>query len=302
MKTFLIFSLLLLPTLVFAEETKEFVSLTKIPGLTDITASPNIEIFLNNLYRICIGLAAVIAVLQIIRAGVMYMLGDSFTEKKEAKNLIAMAIFGLVLVLSPVIVFSIINKDILSLKFDVSGLKPKVSEQGSAVIVTTATAKECTDQGGTAEGEPPNVVCTLPPGSKAGESATACTQFQNHKAFSSNSTCAVQAGEDYSKVNNSCCAALKEGEQCCAQKKPSEVETGNVYGWRYQLGATGGSSIGEVEQKGPYSDKAKCSYEYQTWSLAEKNNNKAAFEAGNLACSCEKTIKDQGSCKTYFGL
>ncbi|MBU1292474.1 pilin [Patescibacteria group bacterium] len=121
-----LFSLLvlfLLPTLAFGLET-DFVPLTNIPVLFDTGNSINtpegLSVFLNNIYKVCIGVAAVIAVLQIMRAGIMYMGGDSVTEKKDAKNLIAMSIGGLILVLSPVVVFSIINPEILTLK--ISGI------------------------------------------------------------------------------------------------------------------------------------------------------------------------------------
>jgi hypothetical protein len=93
-----------------------FVSLTNSPALEGAGNAATLPTFVNSLYKIAIGLAAVLAVLQIIRAGIMYMGGDSVTEKKEAKSLIALSIGGLVLILSPVIVFSIINPSILDLK------------------------------------------------------------------------------------------------------------------------------------------------------------------------------------------
>lgn len=109
---------LFLPGLVFAGSLEDtaFVPLTSIPGIAQAGNIDTLPEFLNNLYKLAIGAAAVLAVLQIVRAGIVYMGGDSVTEKKEAKQLITYAIGGLVLVLSPVIVFSIINPDILSLK------------------------------------------------------------------------------------------------------------------------------------------------------------------------------------------
>ena len=119
-----LFLLLGLPLLALAQDSG-FVPLTNIPAITEvgnaITTPEGLSIFLNNIYRLAIGIAAVVAVLQIMRAGIMYMGGDSVTEKKEAKNLIALSIGGLILVLSPVVVFSIINPEILSLK--IGGIK-----------------------------------------------------------------------------------------------------------------------------------------------------------------------------------
>jgi type IV secretory pathway VirB2 component (pilin) len=113
--------LLSLPSLALAVE---FTPLTSIPAFQDIASSPNLSAVLNNIYRICIGIAAALAVLQLVRAGIMYMGGDSVTNKKEAKDLILMSLLGLLLVLSPVIVFSIINPDILSLRINTSSLAP----------------------------------------------------------------------------------------------------------------------------------------------------------------------------------
>jgi type IV secretory pathway VirB2 component (pilin) len=95
-----------------------FVSLTKIAAFEAAGNSATLPDFLNNLYKICIGIAAVLAVLQIMRAGVMYMGGDSVTEKSQAKSIITQSLLGLLLVLSPTIIFGIINKDILSLKIN----------------------------------------------------------------------------------------------------------------------------------------------------------------------------------------
>ncbi len=92
-----------------------FVSLTQLPTFQNITNQPSLTVFFNNLYKICIGIAATLALIQIIIAGVMYMGGDSVTETRVARQKIGQAILGLVLVLSPVVVFGIINPSILSL-------------------------------------------------------------------------------------------------------------------------------------------------------------------------------------------
>ena len=99
-----------------------FFPLTSLPGLTDIATKNDVSGFLQNVYKICIGIAAVLAVLQLVRAGVLYMGGDSVTETKEARRLIGVALGGLLLVLSPVIVFSIINPQILQLNIGVTNL------------------------------------------------------------------------------------------------------------------------------------------------------------------------------------
>ncbi|MBP6860483.1 MAG: TrbC/VirB2 family protein [Candidatus Pacebacteria bacterium] len=95
----------------------DFVLLTEKDGPFGALAEEqdNLPMFLNTVYTLVIGIAVVLAVLQIVRGGILWMLTDSFTEKSQARHLITVAIMGLVLVLSPVIVFNIINPCILSL-------------------------------------------------------------------------------------------------------------------------------------------------------------------------------------------
>lgn len=109
----------------------QFVPLTSLPGLDDIQGQGQSDLagFFNQLYRILIGVAAVLAVLQIMRAGFKYMTSSaSVSGNKEAKDLIQESLLGLLLVLSPVIVFGIINPDILRLSLDLSALQPREVE------------------------------------------------------------------------------------------------------------------------------------------------------------------------------
>jgi hypothetical protein len=108
----------------------DFVPLTSIPNIAESANSQNLSIFLNSIYKICIGLAGVLAVLQIVRGGMTYMLGDSVTEKREARHHITLAVFGLILVLAPAIVFGIIDPRILSLQVDTSVLAPTQMDPG----------------------------------------------------------------------------------------------------------------------------------------------------------------------------
>jgi hypothetical protein len=88
------------------------------------TGTEALPAFLNQLYKICIGIAVVIAILQLVRAGIMYTMGDSgFAKVEEAKHLITTSLLGLLLVLAPYIVFSVINPKILNLNIDTSQIK-----------------------------------------------------------------------------------------------------------------------------------------------------------------------------------
>lgn len=182
--------LLALPLLVLAQDNSntstEFIPLTNVPFLTETGNAFSLDTFLNGLYRISIGVAAVVAVLQIMRAGIMYMGGDSVTEKKEAKNLIALSIGGLILVLSPVVVFSIINPEILTLKIgNIDKLKSSIS--------TPATTAVCSNEN--------------------------YNMFQA-ATVPSGGTCSSVLGNGWANVwaqEQACCEELTSGQTCCAR-------------------------------------------------------------------------------------
>lgn len=101
-----------------------FIPLVGVPGLTDIPVTPGgLPDFFNNLYRYLVGLSTVIAVLMIIWGGFQYTTQDSVVKKGDGKKTIQEALFGLVLILSPVLVFSIINPGILNLSLGIPPLK-----------------------------------------------------------------------------------------------------------------------------------------------------------------------------------
>lgn len=126
-----------------------FVPLASIPGLTDIQPTQGgLAAFFNNLYKFAIGMAAVLAVIMIIWGGLEYSTQDSISKKSDGKQRIYQAIFGLVLVLSPVLVFTLINPSILNLSLNLQPLDTKsgwVGDTGTAVdAATAAIAAGCT--------------------------------------------------------------------------------------------------------------------------------------------------------------
>ncbi len=236
--------LLLVPMATLAAADTSFVPLTNVPFLEKAGDAQNLPEFLNQLYRICIGLAAVLAVLQIMRAGVMYMGSDSgFAEKKEAKNLIGLAIGGLILVLSPVVVFSIINPDILSLKIEgIEDLRPKndvgaTSGDGLSTEISDGdTTTACKAKGGkaalfcgsTANGTQDVLAGnTCPTGSSlktsCGVSTTVPTQCSLYDPSSAEFSLAEgmqSCSADKESVNAECCQQnVRPGYVCCMKKK-----------------------------------------------------------------------------------
>ena len=136
-----------------------FVALAPIPGLTsqDATSVLNatsFAAFFNNLYKYLIGLAATLAVIQIIWAGLDIAIWhkDAVSAITDDKGKIYNAIFGLVLVLSPVLVFSIINPNILNLSLSVKPLDTKTITMPGVDVGTPSstvdTATGCVVTGG----------------------------------------------------------------------------------------------------------------------------------------------------------
>ncbi|MCR4276134.1 MAG: hypothetical protein NUV90_01990 [Candidatus Parcubacteria bacterium] len=133
-----------------------FVPLAPIPGLTEGATADTVGLaaFFNNLYKFAIGIAAALAVIQIIWAGLDIAIfhKDAVSAITDDKGKIYNAVFGLVLVLSPVLVFSIINPSILNLSLNLPALNttsgtPVGTGNGSGTGVGT---QPTTDAGTTA--------------------------------------------------------------------------------------------------------------------------------------------------------
>lgn len=170
---------LFLPAIAFGQES--FAPLTSIPGLSEAGGAPDLSSFLNQLYKICIGAAAGIAVLQIVRAGILFMTNKgSVSENEKARELLQGSVFGLILVLSPVIVFGIINPKILELNFSAESLR---------------TA----DPAPTSDTPPPVIPAT-------GETNSACPQVANGQRLD---------GQPNQAVLESCCAAQRSATMTC---------------------------------------------------------------------------------------
>ncbi len=216
MKYFLLLSFVLLtPLFVFAAEAGQFVPLTSLPGLAEGGNAATMTVFLNSLYKICIGAAAAIAVLQIIRAGILFMTNKgSISENEQARSLVQGAVLGLLLVLSPVIVFTIINPKILTLDFGVAALKQDKPATGSLGASTAQSTAE-------------DIAAAC------GVTTNACVNSGAEKLQSTYLSCAKAAGHDPAKLDacsrdlvdagtalaSSCIPDLSaENQKCVGQK------------------------------------------------------------------------------------
>ncbi|MGD0328708.1 MAG: hypothetical protein ABSB00_03320 [Minisyncoccia bacterium] len=132
------------PHVFAASATQNFVPLAGIPGLTQNVpeTSAGLAGFFNNLYKYLIGIAAILAIIVIIYEGIRIATNqDNVSTLMSSKNRIWQAIFGLVLVLSPVLVFSIINPSILNLSLDL----PKINLTSTTTSTGTGTQTPTVD-------------------------------------------------------------------------------------------------------------------------------------------------------------
>lgn len=113
MQTFVKLSCLaffLLPLLVQAD----YLNLVGIPHY-NAKADPSTERYVEALYLLAIGIAAMLAVARLIFAGAKYILTDVVTKKGDAKRDIQNVLVGLLLVLSAVLILNTINPQLTQL-------------------------------------------------------------------------------------------------------------------------------------------------------------------------------------------
>lgn len=132
-----------------------FTALVPIKGLTDtVPRNGGFAAFFDQLYIYLIGAAVILAVIMIVWGGLEYSTQDSVSKKSDGKSKIYNALFGLVLVLSPVLVFTIINPAILNLNVNFEPLKTTwenykaptlIDREGVNSQTTETTYTPCSD-------------------------------------------------------------------------------------------------------------------------------------------------------------
>ena len=150
--TFFSITLLLVPIFVFAQ----FKPLVGIPGVTN---PDNFDQYLQAIYATAIGLAALLAVIKIVIAGVKWMVTDIVSSKSDAKKDIQGAVFGLLIILGAVLILNIINPDIGDVNLSFAPA-PRPDAVPGGIDLTAITAcnsspetckfitKECPEVGG----------------------------------------------------------------------------------------------------------------------------------------------------------
>ena len=109
MKKLLLFIFFFLPVVSLAQG---FESMVTIPGLSGDPSADGFSDYINALYRLSISIAALIAVVKIIGAGVKYMFSDIVTNKSDAIKDIRSSLLGLLVVIGAVLILSTVNEDL----------------------------------------------------------------------------------------------------------------------------------------------------------------------------------------------
>lgn len=169
-----------------------FTPLTQLPQIQSAASADTLPVFLNQLYKICIGIGTVLAFFMIIRAGIEFMVSrGSVSSNENAKKHLQGAILGLILLLSPVVVFSIINPDILKLTLDFGSL---------GIKDPPPSAPQDPGPAGLAQQQCSTIVKQKSIDLKVGQDqAGQCTAL----------------GKGWAKYNASCCSITDSNHLCC---------------------------------------------------------------------------------------
>lgn len=140
----LVLGIILLPLVGYAQVS--YVPLVGIPGITD--PGLNFNSYINALYALSISIAALLAVIKIIIAGMKWMLSDVVTSKGEAISDIKGAVFGLVVVISAVLILTVINPQLTTTQIFLQPVTDAPAAPGSTTpgaIPTSGTGYRALD-------------------------------------------------------------------------------------------------------------------------------------------------------------
>lgn len=86
------------------------------PSGTPITNSSNLAEYLQFIFQFAIGITGVLAVIMIILGGITYLSTDAVSGKKDGKEMITNALWGLALAILSWLILYTINPTLLNIK------------------------------------------------------------------------------------------------------------------------------------------------------------------------------------------
>ncbi len=123
-----------LPILVSAQAV--YKPLVGIPG---VNPSSDFDGYINSLYALSISIAALLAVIKIVIAGVKWMTTDVVTSKGDAKKDIQGALIGLLIVLAAVLILTVINPNLTKVDLTLNNPATMTTSGSSAAVPTLDT-------------------------------------------------------------------------------------------------------------------------------------------------------------------
>ena len=143
----LVTSIILLPLLTIAageptSGTVKYAPLIEITGLTDTTGGGSFSDYVDFLYGLSIAIAALLAVIKIIVAGVKYMMSSLPGTKGNAKSEIQGALLGLLLILGAYLILNTINPALTKTTVNFQSLKenPNLAKRPPALAPASNSA------------------------------------------------------------------------------------------------------------------------------------------------------------------
>lgn len=119
----------LIPTVVLAQASGEAGALGRLTAIPFVDENATIGELVYGLFLLAIVLAAVLAVVKLVIAGVKYMTSDVVTSKQSAIGDIKGAILGLLLILTTIIIVDTINPDIANTNLELEPINVLVEGQ-----------------------------------------------------------------------------------------------------------------------------------------------------------------------------
>ena len=131
---FIILATFFLPTIVaLAQETDlSYTVLAPLPGVGDSgDKTTTLEKYVPAVFKLAIGLSAVVVVLMIVIGGFQYISSDALMKKTEGRERIKNAVFGLVLVISAWLILNTINPNLLNINLNIDSVTTTSVSGGS---------------------------------------------------------------------------------------------------------------------------------------------------------------------------
>jgi hypothetical protein len=116
--TVLVLTAVLLPfyTVSAPVDTPVYDPISVIPGMEEEGPVPTLDVYLNIIFDLALGIATILAILQLTYGAVLYMTSDVVGKKEESKERMRSSIFGLLLLLSTYLILYQINPEMVEFK------------------------------------------------------------------------------------------------------------------------------------------------------------------------------------------